>query len=109
MSFNVALFSAAAAATLVAALAQPIATAAASPAKYVRCINTPPTVSAVGHGAWGTEDRTHNGAITEWQSAVSERIGPNYASWSNAIGGDVTCHRELFKVVCVATATPCRG
>jgi len=90
--------------TIPAALA-----ASTGQAKFVRCLSTPLTVSSTNHGAWGTTDRTHNDAINEWQSAVSQQIGTNYANWANALGGDVNCRRTLFKVVCVASATPCRS
>jgi hypothetical protein len=109
MTYKVAIASLVATGTLLAMFAPTVETASAEPAKFVRCLTTPLTVSSEDHGLWGTTDRTHNAVIGRWQSAVTTQIGTNYANWSNALGGDVNCHRNMFKVVCVATATPCRS
>lgn len=109
MKIKIALLSLASTVGLLAAFAPIAQTASAEPAKFVRCLSTPVTVSAEDHGLWGTTDRTHDAAITRWQFAINEQVGTNYSNWANAIGGDVNCRRTLFKVVCVATANPCRS
>jgi len=109
MQIKIALLSLTATAGVLAAFSPAVLPASAEPAKFVRCLTTPIVVSAEDHGLWGTTDRTHDAAISRWQSAASQQIGANYSSWANAIGGDVNCRRNLFKVVCIATATPCRS
>ena len=99
----------AAAIALVTAFGLTIPAASAAPGKFVRCLANPLTITSVGHGLWGTDERTTMTAINDWQSTASQRIGTYYANWSNALGGTVDCHRTLFKVTCVATATPCRS
>jgi hypothetical protein len=108
MSLKLSVAGATSALVLAAMFAPAIQPATAASAKFVRCLATPLAVSSSGHGLWGTSERTHGTAINEWQAAVSQQIGTNYANWSNALGGDVSCHRDLFKVICIASATPCR-
>ena len=110
MAIRIAAIAAAALATaLVAVLGPSVETASANPAKFVRCLATPLSVSVVGHGLWGTNERMRGVAVNDWQSAASQQIGTYYSSWSNALGGTIDCHRDLFKVTCIATATPCRS
>ena len=94
---------------LVATFAPPPPSATAAPAKFVRCLTTPVVVSEVGHGILGVDKRVTAVAIRTWQSAVSQQIGINYGDWSTALGATIACHRDIFKVTCVVSATPCRG
>ena len=109
MALKFAILATATAAALFAAFGPSVQTASATPAKFVRCLAAPLTVTAVGHGMWGTDERMTSTAINNWQSTASQQIGTNYANWSNSLGGTVDCHRALFKVTCVASATPCRS
>jgi len=109
MALKVAVLAAAASAALIASFGPGVSTASANQAKFVRCLANPLTITSVGHGLWGTDERTTVAAINDWQSTASQRVGNYYANWSNALGGNVNCHRDLFKVVCVASATPCRS
>ena len=110
MALKAALIIAAAAVTLAASFAPPVRTAsAAQPAQFVRCIAQALSVTAIGHGILGVDKRVTRVAIADWQNAISQRVGTNYGDWSHSLGARVECHRELFKVTCVATATPCRS
>lgn len=109
MAVKAAIISAAVATALFAAFGPAIQPASATPAKFLRCLASPLTVTSTGHGLWGTDERTTIKAINDWQSATAQRVGNYYANWSTAAGGTVDCHRDLFKVTCVATATPCRS
>ena len=104
-----ALASAAGTLALIATLGPPMPSASAAPARFVRCTTAPLSVSEVGHGILGVDKRVTAIAITTWQMAASQQIGTSYGNWSTALGGTVSCHRDLFKVTCVATATPCRS
>jgi hypothetical protein len=95
--------------TLVAILLPTGSNSSAEAAQFLRCVANPVTVAAIGSGTWGTSDRVKNEAIASWQAAASQAVGPNYANFSRSVGADVDCHRQMFKVTCVATATPCRS
>ncbi len=97
-----------AAATLVAAFFPTGPRSEASAAQFVRCTANPVSVVATGSGTWGTSARVKQSAIASWQSSAAQSVGPYYADWNHSLGANVDCHRELFKVTCVATATPCR-
>lgn len=109
MTVKLAVLASACAAVLVATFGPSMPSASATAAKFVRCLATPLAVTAIGHGLWGTDERMTSSAIDTWQSVASQQIGTYYGNWSNALGGTVDCHRELFKVTCIATATPCRS
>lgn len=83
--------------------------ATADAAQFVRCTANPISVTAVGRGMWGTTARTTSSAIASWQSTAAQSIGPYYADWTHSLGANIDCHRELFKVTCTASATPCRS
>lgn len=102
---------AALAVTSVAAVALSSAppTEAAQPAQFVRCVTNPVQATAIGHGILGVDKRVTVIAIANWQSAASQSVGDRYSDWSHALGGRVECHRHIFEVTCLATATPCRS
>ena len=109
MAANSALLATVAAATLVAAFAPSIQSASADTAKFVRCTVNAVSVSAVGHGVLGVDKRVSMVAIATWQQTTQANIGVYYSDWSRSLGARVDCHRSLFEVTCVATATPCRS
>lgn len=100
---------AAGAIALMATIGPSMPSATAAPAKFMRCLTTPFSVTEIGHGILGVDKRVTAIAIGTWQAAASQRIGASYGSWSTALGGTISCHRDIFKVTCVATATPCRS
>ena len=112
MAANSALIATVAAATLVAAFAPSIQSASADTtngAKFVRCLANPISVTAVGHGILGVDKRVSKVAIANWQQAAQQSIGNYYSDWGRSLGARVDCHRSVFEVTCVATATPCRS
>ena len=109
MSVKIAILAVAAASALLAAFGPSALPASAAPAKFVRCMATPLTVTEIGHGILGVDKRLTAKAINDWQLTTSQQDGGYYGNWSNALGGTVDCHRELFTVTCHATATPCRS
>ena len=80
----------------------------AEAAQFVRCTAAAVTVTTFGEGTWGTSDRVKREAIASWQATTAQSVGPYYADWNHSLGANVDCKRQLFKVTCVATATPCR-
>jgi hypothetical protein len=81
----------------------------AEAAQFIRCTTAPVSVQATGHGILGVDKRVTRVAIDEWQQAIYQSLGPQYADWTHSLGAQVSCHRELFEVNCVAIATPCHS
>jgi hypothetical protein len=108
MALKLAALATVAAATLVAAFLPTGSGAQANSAQFVRCTATPVSVVSTGSGTWGTSERVKHDAIASWQQSAAQSVGPYYADWTHSLGANVDCHRQLFKVTCVATATPCR-
>jgi hypothetical protein len=109
MALKLAAVATIAAGTLVAMFLPTGYESTAEAAQFLRCVASPVSVVAEGSGTWGTSDRVKNQAIASWQAAASQAAGPNYSDYSHSLGANVDCHRALFKVTCVATATPCRS
>lgn len=109
MATNSALIATVAAATLVAVFTPSIQPASADTAKFVRCTLNPVSVTAIGHGILGVDKRVTKVAIANWQASTQQSIGVYYSDWSRSLGAHVECHRSVFEVTCVATATPCRS
>jgi len=109
MALKFAALAAIAAGTLVATFLPSGEQSSAHAAQFLRCVASPVSVIATGSGTWGTSDRVKNSAIASWQVAAAQAAGPNYADYNHSLGANVDCHRALFRVTCVATATPCRN
>ena len=109
MALKLAALTVIAAGTLVASFLPSGTQSSAEAAQFLRCVASPISVVATGSGTWGTSDRVRNEGIAGWQAAATQAVGPNYAHYSHSLGANADCHRSLFKVVCVVSATPCRS
>ncbi len=109
MALKVAALAIIAAGTLAASFLPNGSESSAEAAQFLRCVANPISVVATGRGTWGTNDRVRNAAIASWQATAAQSVGPNYADYNRSMGASVDCRRALFKVTCVASATPCRN
>lgn len=109
MALKLAALATIAAGTLVATFLPNGSESSAEAAQFLRCVANPISVVATGNGTWGTNDRVKSAAIASWQAAAAQSVGPNYSDYAHSMGANVDCRRALFKVTCVATATPCRS
>ena len=109
MALKLAALAALAAGTLVATYFPNGPISKAEAAVFVRCSANLVTAVATNSGAWGTQERTKRQSMQSWSALAAQSAGPYYADWNRALGANVDCKRQLFKVTCIATATPCRS
>ncbi len=109
MALKLAALATIAAGTLVATFLPSGTDSSAQAAQFLRCVANPVSVVVTGSGTWGTSDRVRNEGIASWQAAAAQTVGPTYSDYGHSLGANADCHRSLFKVTCVVTATPCRS
>lgn len=84
--------------------------ASSDAAQLAQCKDRLVTAAGVGHGILGFATRgAKRNAISTWQQMVSLKYGARYATWENAENASVQCGKTLFKVQCLAIASPCQA
>ncbi len=47
-------------------------------------------------------------AVENWSQQVAAEFGPQFANWDRSRGQELDCRTRKLKVICTASAHPCR-
>jgi hypothetical protein len=75
-----------------------------------RCMERIETRGTAGIKAFSNKDKRlgKERAVENWSQQVAAEFGPQYANWERSRGQELDCRTRKLKVICTASAHPCR-
>ena len=75
-----------------------------------RCKERIETRGTAGIKAFSNKDKRlgKERAVENWSQQVAAEFGPQFANWERSRGQELDCRTRKLKVICTASAHPCR-
>ena len=75
-----------------------------------RCMERIETRGTAGVKAFSNKDKRKgmDRAVANWSEQVAAEFGPQFANWERSRGQELDCKTRKLKVICTASAHPCR-
>jgi len=75
-----------------------------------RCMERIETRGTAGVKLFSNKDKRQgmDRAVENWSQQVAAEFGPQFANWERSRGKELDCRTRKLKVICTASAHPCR-
>ena len=75
-----------------------------------RCMERIETRGTAGVKLFSNKDKRlgKERAVENWSQQVAAEFGPQFANWERSRGQELDCRTRKLKVICTASAHPCR-
>ena len=75
-----------------------------------RCMERIKTRGTAGVKLFSNKDKRQgmDRAVENWSQQVAAEFGPQFANWERSRGKELDCRTRKLKVICTASAHPCR-
>src|SRR5262245_57817941 len=75
-----------------------------------RCMERIETRGSAGVKLFSNKDKRQGmqRAVENWSQQVAAEFGPQFANWERSRGQELDCRTRKLKVICTASAHPCR-
>ena len=75
-----------------------------------RCMERIETRGTAGVKLFSNKDKRQgmDRAVENWSQQVAAEFGPQFANWERSRGQELDCKTRKLKVICTASAHPCR-
>ncbi|HEX2336376.1 MAG TPA: hypothetical protein VHI72_07855 [Hyphomicrobiaceae bacterium] len=75
-----------------------------------RCMDRITTRGKAGIKLFSNKDKRQgmDRAVENWSQQVAAEFGPQFANWERSRGQELDCRTRKLKVICTASAHPCR-
>lgn len=75
-----------------------------------RCMERIETRGTAGVKLFSNKDKRQgmDRAVENWSQQVAAEFGPQFANWERSRGQELDCRTRKLKVICTASAHPCR-